>query len=247
MAQLSDLPNELLCEIIGHVMPEDIESFAQTSKHIRSVFGSTLEEHRRNIRKYWLFFGLATPETVEPLLKDVLANPRIGRYVEFVELYGVPREDLGVFWGSEREKWAGFGSVKNGIGTSGEELSLQQIHAAVNESKLLDPGHLNEARQQVDKGEKDILLALLLPLLPNLKFLLVARRRRWRNLCQLPAMIERVKKLDAHFLSKLKGIHIGPHLLARSGAWADRSYEGFSASVWRPGPLGPWSMYSVDD
>ena len=214
-----------LCDIIGHVMPEDIENFAQTSKHIRSVFGYTLKEHRRTIRKYALFFGLATPETVEPLLKDVLANPRIGHYVMSIELYGVPREDLGVLWRDEQENWVGFGGLENGIGSSGEELSLQQIHTATNESKLLDPGHLNETQKQVNKGEKDVLLALLLPLLPNLKFLIITRRRRWRNLSQLPTMIERVKKLDAQFLSRLECIYIGERPLAKSGAFAGRSYE----------------------
>ena len=67
-------------------MPEDIENLAQASKHIESVSGPALEVHRRLDWKHTSCRGLAAAETVEPLLKDVLANPRIGHYVKRIEL-----------------------------------------------------------------------------------------------------------------------------------------------------------------
>lgn len=95
MPQLSGIPNELLRHIVGYVMPEDLESFAQASKHIRSVSTSTLKHHHQLIRKYGSFSGRATAKTVEPLLRDVLANPRTGHYVKKMELCGFLAEDFG--------------------------------------------------------------------------------------------------------------------------------------------------------
>ena len=74
-------------------MPEDIENFAQASKHIRSISGPRLMEHRRLMRKYTSFSGPAAADTVEPLLKDVLADPHIGYYVKEIDLCRVREGD----------------------------------------------------------------------------------------------------------------------------------------------------------
>ncbi len=175
-------------------MPEDLENFAQVSKHIRSVSDSALEEHRQLIRKYKTFTGLATAGAVEPLLKDVLADPRIGHYVKRIDLRGVSRDD------SEDEDENEQGSVKAKKG-----ISIEQIHAAVHENPLLNPGHLRWIHERIDKGKKDILICLLLPLLPNLLVLSIADTA---HLEVFYKMIERALKMDARFLSKLEHVHI---------------------------------------
>lgn len=103
-------------------MPEDLENFAQVSKHIRSVSGSALEKHRQFIQKYTSFSGPAGAETVEPLLKEVLTNSRIGHYVKSIELCGVAGEDS-----ENEEQDEQDGNAENGLDNSGEKLSPNQI------------------------------------------------------------------------------------------------------------------------
>lgn len=196
MAQLSGLPNELLRHILGHVMPEDLENLAQVSKHIRSVSGSALEDHHRLIRKYTLFSGVAAAGTVEPLLRDVLANLRIGHYVKRIELCEVLGEDSEDEGEDEQENEMEDENMEDGVDHSGEELSLDQIHAAVDENKLFSPRYLRRIHARIDEGRKDILIALLLPLLPNLTVLSIAGKA---YLAELYRMIERVPTLNARF------------------------------------------------
>ena len=206
MAQLSSLPNELLRHILGHVMPEDLENFAQVSKHIRSISNSALEEHRQLIRKYTSLTGLAVGGAVEPLLKDVLADPRIGNYVKRIDLCGVLREDLEDEDENGQEIDMEDGSVEARKDDSEKGISIEQLHAAVDENQLLNPEHLRLIHKRIDKGRKDSLLCLLLPLLPNLSTLSIANRVYDEE--QLYMMIERARNLDARFLSKLEHVHI---------------------------------------
>ena len=221
MAELSTLPNELLRHILGDVLPEDIENFAQASKHIRSVSGPALKEHRRLIRKYTSFSGPAAADTVEPLLIDVLANPRIGFYVKEIDLCRVRRgdaedqaegaqeieEDGEQESEEEDEQENGLedGSVEERIDKSEGDASLDYIYAAINESKLLSPRSLQRTHQCVDRGEKNILIALLLPLLPNLRVLSMADAS---YLQKLDEVMKRAPKLDASFLPKLEHVRI---------------------------------------
>ncbi|KAL9073623.1 MAG: hypothetical protein Q9161_002865 [Pseudevernia consocians] len=205
MVQLSGLPNELLGHILGYVMPEDLENLAQVSRHIRSVSGSALEDHHRLIRKYTLFSGPAAAETVEPLLKDVFANLRIGHYVKRIELCEVLREESEDEGGDEQENEMEEVDMEDGVDRCREELSLDQIHAAVDENKLLHPQHRRWINERIDKGKRDILIALLLPLLPNLTVLSIAHKA---YLAELYMMIERAPKIHARFLSKLEQVHI---------------------------------------
>lgn len=124
MARLSTLPNEVLRMIIGQVMPEDLENFAQTSKHIQSVSASAVENHRRLIRKYKRLSGTATVDAVERLLKSVLANPRIGHYVKEFEICGVSVEYFEKSERSEQVSEIEDDSMNIGVDTPEEALSL---------------------------------------------------------------------------------------------------------------------------
>ncbi len=177
-------------------MPEDLENFAQVSKHIRSVSDSALEEHRQLIRKYTSFSGLAVAEAVEPLLKDVLADPRIGHYVKRIDLR---RES------NEQEVAIEEGSVEARDDDSEKGISIEQTHAAVHDNQFLVPWHLRWIHERIDKGKKDILICLLLPLLPNLLVLSITNKVYLEGFYK---MIERARKMDARFLSKLEHVHI---------------------------------------
>lgn len=203
MAQFCSLPNEILRQISVQVMPEDLENFAATSKHIRSVSGPALEYHRRLIQKYTVLSGRSAPETVEPLLKKVLANPRVGHYVKKIELCEVfddDSEDQGYI---ERERDIGDWSVMRMDGNACEEQSLDLIHAAVNKSKLLDPNHLFQIHRDIDDGNKEVLVAILMPLLPNLTVLSIEDPE---HAYQIHSMMRRSKGLGV--FSKLEHVHL---------------------------------------
>ena len=214
MAHLSTLPNEVLRMIIRQVMPEDLENFAQTSKHIQSVSASAVENHRRLIRRYASFSDQAVPNAVEPLLKDVLANPRIGHYVKKVELCRVPDMDSENSDGSEQEGEVEDGSVNNRVDNRKEDLSLDRIHAALDECKLLDPWSLVWLHYDVDNSDDDILVALLLSSLPYLTVLSITEPTYFS---QFYVMIERAKKQDTQFLSRLQHVLLQCHDLEHNG------------------------------
>ena len=198
MAHLSTLPNEVLRMIIRQVMPEDLENFAQTSKHIQSVSASAVENHRRLIRRYASFSDQVVPNAVKPLLKDVLANPRIGHYVKKVELCRVPEED---------------GSVNNMVDNRKEDLSLDRIHAAVNECELLNPWDTEWLHYDVDESG-EVLVALLLSSLPYLTVLSITEPTYFS---QFYLMIERAKKQDTQFLSRLQHVLLQCYDLEHNG------------------------------
>ena len=178
-------------------------------------------EHRRLIRKYTSFSGPAAADTVERLLKDVLADPHIGYYVKEVDLCRVREDDVedqdedareGEEEGEqesevegEQENGVEDGSVEERIDKSEVNASLDYIHAAIDESKLLSPRSLQRFHKNVDHGEKNILLALLLPLLPNLRVLSLADAGYLRILYEV---MKRAPKLDARLLPKLSHVHI---------------------------------------
>ena len=58
MARFSDLPNELVREVAGHVMPDDIESFSLTSRGVYAEALPLLKEHRELKVRYSAFGNL---------------------------------------------------------------------------------------------------------------------------------------------------------------------------------------------
>lgn len=216
MAQLSSLPNELLRDILGHVMPEDLENLAQTSKHIRSVSGPALQEHRRLIRKYSSFSGPAAAKTVEPLLKDVLANPRIGHYVKRIEICLATEADMQdqdegvqrIEEDGEQEDATQYESVAERADKSKGRASFEYIHAAINDSKFPTFPDLRWTHEYVDQGGEEIFFDLLLPLLPNLTELSMADAAYLHSIYD---MMKQALEVDAPFLSKLKHIRIQAH------------------------------------
>lgn len=216
MAQFSTLPNELLRNILGNVMPEDLENFAQASKHIRSISSPALKKHRRLIRKYTSLSGPAAADTVEPLLIDVLADPRIGHYVKKIDLCRVWEGDAenqiqaaqeSQEEGEQENEMEG-GSVGESTDKSKGHASLESIHAAIDDCKLFSPRDVEMVREYFDRGEKKVLIALLLPLLPNLSMISLADSGYLHHLCEV---IKRATILDAPIVPKLKHVRIQAH------------------------------------
>ena len=85
MVSFSSLPNELLIEIWRHVLhPEDIESFALTSKGMLALAEPFLGEHRRLKENFSTYYTCRSPGKVSAagLLKEITINPRVALYVK---------------------------------------------------------------------------------------------------------------------------------------------------------------------
>ena len=52
MVTLDDLPNELVCEVLEEIWPQDLEIFAQTCRRMHASSKPLLVEHRKLIREY---------------------------------------------------------------------------------------------------------------------------------------------------------------------------------------------------
>ena len=166
MAHFNSLPNEIIREILKLVQPEDLENFAQISPNVYSLASPFLREHRALIHKYHTLRNYSNSvDDIGTTLVTILANPCIGSYVRRVEL----------------------GPLGEGFVYTREELEV--FTAAALESiclkKPLEEEILDERAFWLDKlecGDENILLAILLPLLPNLAVLSVqdySERLEW--------------------------------------------------------------------
>ena len=163
MARFALLPNELVPDILNLVQPEDLESFAQSSRNVSQLAVSILHEHRALIRQYHTLSNRMGPGSVATLLNTVIANPRIGAYVRRVELYRLKKSQ------ASRDQ--------TNVYTK-EELDIFATAAQDSECLMrsLDEEALDEKdfwSNAIQDGNEEILLAILLPLLPNLATLTV--------------------------------------------------------------------------
>lgn len=85
MASFLSLPNELLIEIWRYVLhPEDIESFALTSRGILALAEPFLEDHRTLKKKFSTCYTWRPAGKVSAagLLKEITMNSRVALYVK---------------------------------------------------------------------------------------------------------------------------------------------------------------------
>lgn len=80
MAVFSLLPNEIVCEILQVVLPEDLENFAQVSRNVAWLAKRFLPQHRSLIRRYSVLSN-SRLGSIGSLLKEVLINPCINMYI----------------------------------------------------------------------------------------------------------------------------------------------------------------------
>ena len=86
---LSQLPEEILLEVLEQVGPDDLEGFALTNRRLHRVACSQIEEHQKFLEKYSslnLFFVQKT----SPLrtILDLCTNARALYYPTRIDLVG---------------------------------------------------------------------------------------------------------------------------------------------------------------
>lgn len=154
-AHFASLPNELICEILKLVQPEDLENFAQISRHVYSLAAPCLIEHRALIRRYHTLRNDTDPRCITDVLSEVLTNPRLGSYIRIVEL-GLLSNPKAVYTQEELENFTTAAHDSEYLKNPSQEVVLDER---------------NYWCRRIQDGNNDILLAILLPLLPNLSAL----------------------------------------------------------------------------
>ena len=198
MAHFASLPNELICEILRFVKPEDLENFAQTSRNVFQLASPFLSEHRALIRTYHTLRNATSPDAIAGLLATVIANPGIGCYVQRIELGPLAESSFGVHHENVYPK---------------DKLDLFTT-AALDSKYLKRPSEediLDEREfwsSAIQDGNEDILLAILLPLLPNLTTLSMegdSTRIKWYD-----SAVEQAASDKNPTLCKLTNIRLNP-------------------------------------
>ena len=175
MTNFSAIPAEIIANILPFVLPEDLENFAQCCK---SVYGqasreksdnnlSILQEHRFSIQTYSVLNDL---EDVGPFLKALAADPHVARYVRKMT-FGPLRKDVNVdSWGiqdvSESEEI--FHILMGAAKISEMDNNLYGYYW---KKELIQPQQQRKPLNLMVCSNTDVAIALLLPLLPNLKSL----------------------------------------------------------------------------
>ena len=205
MATFNSLPNELIREIIRYVQPEDFENFAAISSNVYSLASPFLTEHRALIRQYSTFCAYTGSRSITDLLGTVLANPRIGSYVRKLELARVFPEKKVEYTKEELEIFTSAALDSECLPQPSEEVVLDEK---------------DFWSREIRSGNDDILLAILLPLLPNLATLAAEAhlaRKVWYDevleragFTKKPTLTKLAQiRLDS---STLYGAHFGAHL-----------------------------------
>ncbi len=203
MAQFASLPNELIREILQLVQPEDFENLAQVSRNVYSLASPFLTRHRALIRKYHTLSNNDGPGSIATLLRTVIADPRIGSYVREVDLDKL----------MESNDESNDESDEEDLYT---EEELETFTKAALDSKCLkrpsEEDLLDEREFWADKikdGNENILLAILLPLLPNVAALSLGAN--YEPLAWADSVIELAASAKRPTLCKLTRIRLKGH------------------------------------
>lgn len=196
------------------VLPEDLESFAQTSKHVFLLSKPLLKEHRSLIRLYTRFKSYALPGQerhtslrdgfsvglVPTLFRDVLNEPRIGHYIRRVEFDGILGQTiLTTPRINSVEVQALYRQQRDLVDAAVAQSLVPQVRDQYQRFK--------DGRAEFMSGGEDLLIALLLPLLPNLNNLSIYQ---WaaKGDSYLSNMIQHGARVGTPWLKSLTTVHL---------------------------------------
>ncbi|CAD6578128.1 MAG: hypothetical protein ASARMPRED_008539 [Alectoria sarmentosa] len=200
MAHFASLPNELICEILKLVQPEDLENFAQSSRNVLRLAFPFLAEHRALIRKYSTLRNNKSPDSIENILTTIIANPCLGSYVKKVE--------LGPLMASKIEADSANEYTKERLETFTTAALESECLKRPSEEEVLDEREFWS--DAIKDGDEDILLAILLPLLPNLAALSVEAKSTRLNCKWYHSAVEQAASATKPTLCNLTHVQLNP-------------------------------------
>ena len=171
MSLLSSLPVEILYYIIDVVSPDDIESFAASCKLVRRLSDAAIKQHRELQQNYGkLYFGDLNHTSGDVLLflQEIIEDPRVAFYPTLLAIrdYVFPDDlDSNDSYYDEPDYELDL-KVKSVIASNGND-----IRRLISGCSLLSPTEGERWYQRISKGKREPVFALLLTLLPNLRFI----------------------------------------------------------------------------
>lgn len=198
MVFFHSLPDLLVRKILHFVRPEDLENFAQLSRHVFWLAAPFLVQHRALIRRYNTLRNNTRPGSIKNLLRTILTYPRIASYVKKIELGRLVESTPGLDQANAYTK---------------RELEIFTTAAVDSECLNRSWGKENSDKRElwsnhIQDGNEAILLAILLPLLPNLATLLVEANST--KLLWYDSVIEQAASATNPTLCKLTHVWLNP-------------------------------------
>lgn len=202
MASLWRLPDELLLEVISYFLLDDLQSLAVTNRYFRNLSQNQLERHKQLKRKYYKLDDDAQQHPtgwLTPLLA-LLKDDYPPSYTEVVRI-----ERPAWYWHElpyfEQEEHQ---HDTPGQQTSSWENDMKLVIKAVESSPWIpesEPcGPRTNAKNrahfiaEIREGDQDNILAILLPLLPNLQRLQLPAGRRHEGLGSVPGVVSQIAR-----------------------------------------------------
>ena len=182
MASFSSLPNEIVIEIWRHVLhPEDIENFALTSKGVRALGKPFLEEHRA-LKDTFSTYCTRRPVgkvSAAGLLKEITIHPRVALYVKrlVVDVWRDRWESPAMEFSFVHKRFMLSEQLSDRtpyVHKPYAETDMQIFEQVVKRNEYAFGKDMSEVLiKAIRDGREDPIVALLLLLLTNLKYLVV--------------------------------------------------------------------------
>lgn len=192
MAKFSDLPAELLLMILDRLAPTDADTFCVLSRNVRAVSASFLENHMNLKRKYTHRTYCRKTSTfpdgsLADLLRDVLQTPEFGYYVRTLQIDG--------------HKYLEAEHIRH-------SESMELFEHTIQDCAMIE-GQLEKQKwiEQLNVGDEDPVIAMLLLMLPNLTDLRLADCRSSYCIQYMAMRISGTK--DKPALTRLSAIELG--------------------------------------
>lgn len=210
MACFSKLPRELIIEVWSHLRdPEAIDNFALTSKTIRSLGSSFIEEHNKLRLEFSSFpsSDIYGSSNLAELLEALLLNPRAALYVRDVYIDSWPHQ-----WDDPDPEFNGYDEFEH---DPYPKKAMELFKQAVKDSPFI---YENEVESWIDElvvGNEGAILSLVVMRLPNAKsFDLFDMGASEFNLSTTVRRIAESQDTDA--LSRLTNVQLHPRIPALS-------------------------------
>lgn len=178
---LSTLALEITHLVLSFLDQQDASRVSRTCKRLRTI---ALPHIYRTVHWTWKVQKAHNLETVLPsmhlLLRSLMENPRLGDYVDRVQLQknadGFPPRTEGTLWNPCRSPWVVHSEIATAIQLI-EHFDLaspREIHPALQRVQpffVASPDHWSEA---LNRGDVQAYLALTLAFLPKLRSLVLS-------------------------------------------------------------------------
>lgn len=202
MPVIPDLPNEVLGLVLRQIQPCDLEAFLQVSKSVRQNLEWPLREHYHLKRIYSTFrYHEDTPRGAPArLLKTILSQPRIADYVLEMDV----------------KDWEmSFRYSMTHLEYTMEDTQL--FKTTVKASKYVFSDCLERFLDEIEDGDEQPILMLLLTLLPNLEHVRIVSDSH----IDLSITINMIADEEpVQCLTRLTSLHLQAHEL-EIGGWVD--------------------------